>query len=266
MLSVSSKQAAPLKKPEPHAVYPWSIFSTVLVILISFMVLPIITQMIIGAIPSIMGWDSARGSQWISHSTLSNFLYVLIAELLTVSLLVWFVRLKKKSFWQTVALRRPCWKDAGYAGVGILCYFGLFIVVLTVVNLLLPIDTEQQQAIGFERGISGINLGLAFVSLVVLPPIVEEMIFRGYFFGTLRAHKFRLPLAILLTSLFFGALHLFGGGAGSSLLWIAFLDTFVLSVVLCYLREKTGSIWASIAVHALKNGFVFLNLFIISPR
>ncbi|MEK7153780.1 MAG: CPBP family intramembrane glutamic endopeptidase, partial [Patescibacteria group bacterium] len=124
---------------------------------------------------------------------------------------------------------------------------------------------EQEQALGFTRGISGTGLVMAFVSLVILPPLAEEIIFRGFLYGTLRANKVRAGVAILVTSLIFGSLHLFGAAEGG-LLWIAFVDTFILSLVLCYFREQNGTIWASVGIHALKNGFVFLNLFIINAH
>ena len=48
----------------------------------------------------------------------------------------------------------------------------------------------------------------------------------------------------------FAVAHLPEGGAAGPL-YIAALDTFVLSLVLIYLREKTGSLWASITLHAV---------------
>ncbi len=40
-------------------------------------------------------------------------------------------------------------------------------------------------------------------------------------------------------------------GDNQPLLWIAGIDTFVLSLVLTpYAREKTGSIWTSVGIHA----------------
>jgi hypothetical protein len=140
---------------------------------------------------------------------------------------------------------------------------GLFVIGLIIIDALFPINTNQEQALGFTRGVDGMELAMAFVGLVILPPIAEEIIFRGFFYGTLRANKIRKWSAIIVTSVLFGALHLFGAADGG-LLWIAFVDTFILSVVLCYFREKNGTLWASIGIHALKNGLVFLNLFIIN--
>jgi membrane protease YdiL (CAAX protease family) len=66
--------------------------------------------------------------------------------------------------------------------------------------------------------------------------------------------------AALLTSALFAVPHLLEGNG--SLLWIGGMDTFVLSLALCYLREKTGSLWAPVALHMLKNGVAYLALFV----
>ena len=263
MSNASSNQKKPLPATvTKQPVYNWKIPTAIILILTCFILLPIIAQIVVSSIPSLLGWSTDHADQWTQHSAFGNFLYVLLAESLTAGLLLWFIRRKKRHLSQVVALNRPQWRYILYGLAGVLCYFGIFIVVLTIVNTIVPIDTSKEQAIGFDKGIGGSDLFLAFTSLVILPPVVEEMVFRGFFYGTLRARKMSMPWAIGITSLFFATLHLFGSGDGS-LLWIAFVDTFVLSIVLCYLREITGSIWPTILVHALKNGFVFVNLFIL---
>ena len=66
--------------------------------------------------------------------------------------------------------------------------------------------------------------------------------------------------AVIGTSLLFAAGHLAEGGS-AGLLYIAAIDTFSLSLVLIYLREKTDGLWASMTLHALKNGIAFVALF-----
>lgn len=245
------------------ALYPWSIPAAAILVLISFLFLPVLAQVQISFYPTLLGWDAARAEDWVLNSPTANFLFVLLTEVLTLATLFWFITRRRVAFLQVVGLGRPRWRDVWQAALGLLVYFGLFILVIMLVEQLFPINTNQEQALGFTRGIGGAGLVMAFLSLVVLPPIAEEIIFRGFFYGTLRANKLGKWVAIIVTSTVFGALHLFGAAEGG-LLWIAFVDTFVLSVVLCYLREQNGTIWAAIGVHALKNGFVFLNLFIIN--
>jgi hypothetical protein len=95
---------------------------------------------------------------------------------------------------------------------------------------------------------------------VIIAPIAEEVLFRGYLLGKLKK-SVPIWLAILITSLLFGAFHLVNSGNYS---WNLAIDTFALSIVLCSLRVLTGSIWASILLHMVKNGIAFY-LFFISP-
>ncbi|HSD55696.1 MAG TPA: CPBP family intramembrane glutamic endopeptidase [Candidatus Saccharimonadales bacterium] len=260
MLSDSSKpEVATTPKTKT-----WSPLTAVLIVLASFLLAPAIVQMVLMGIPYLMGWDSFRAEQWLSESPVSSFFYVLLVETLTIGGLYIFTRYKKVSFRKVAALEKFKARDIGHALLGFLIYFGLFAIALTIVDQFVTLDTDQKQALGFSQGVGGLGLALAFVSLVVLPPIAEEIIFRGFLYGTLRK-RLGAWSTIIVTSIFFAGLHLFGAEEGG-LLWSAFVDVFVLSIVLCYLREQNGSIWASVGVHALKNGFVFLNLFIISAR
>jgi membrane protease YdiL (CAAX protease family) len=260
MLSDSSKPA-PTLEPKPKT---WSPVTAILMVLASFLVAPVIVQVVLMFVPNILGWDAATAKQWLQEAPLSNFLYVLFVEALTVGGLYWFTRYKKVSFRKIAGLGKFKVRDIGHGLLGILIYFGIFTILLTVVDQFVKLDTDQKQALGFNQGVSGAGLAMAFVSLVILPPIAEEIMFRGFFYGTLRKHLKSWP-TILVTSVFFASLHLFGAAEGG-LLWSAFVDVFALSIVLCYLREQNGSIWASMIVHALKNGFVFLNLFVINAH
>ena len=114
------------------------------------------------------------------------------------------------------------------------------------------IDLEQSQDVGFAGISQPYEYVLAFIALVILPPIAEEVLFRGYLFGRLRS-RMRLVLSALIVSVAFGFVH------GQ---WNVGIDTFVLSLFLCYLREATGSLWAPIVLHAIKNGLAYALLFI----
>ena len=114
------------------------------------------------------------------------------------------------------------------------------------------IDMDQEQETGFQDLRLPIEYVMAFIALVVLPPIAEELLFRGYLFGRLR-EKFGFWLSATVVSVVFGFVHL---------QWNVAVDVAVLSLFLCYLREKTGSIWASIVLHSIKNGVAYVLLFI----
>lgn len=149
----------------------------------------------------------------------------------------------------------PTWTDLGLSIVGIVVYFVLAMIVTALMMLLLPeMDWQAAQNVGFSDLSSWGDKALAFVSLVVVAPVAEEIIFRGWLYGKMRAS---MPAwaSILLVSVLFGAVH------GQ---WNVGVNVFCLSVVLCLLRELTGTIWSGIVVHMLKNGIAFYLLF-ISP-
>lgn len=141
----------------------------------------------------------------------------------------------------------------GYALIGWGAYLILTVIVQAIASSLLTgIDFEQKQDIGFSA-VSGIfEVLVTFLAIVVAVPIIEEVVFRGYFYGSLRP-KMSWWLASIIVGAVFGAAH------GQ---WNVAFDTFVMSMVACYLREKTGSIWAGIFLHGFKNALAFSILFL----
>lgn len=77
----------------------------------------------------------------------------------------------------------------------------------------------------------------------IVTPIIEELMFRGFMFGGLK--KYTNPLiSAVVVSVIFSLVHF-------DLVYAPFL--FVFSMVLCWLREKSGSLFPSMAMHALFN-------------
>jgi len=147
------------------------------------------------------------------------------------------------------------WKDIGLAPAGFIVYFiGSSLLVYLASQVFSGFDVNQVQEVGFTR-LSGYDeYALAFVTLIIVAPVAEEILFRGFLYGRLRR---RMPIwvAILVTSALFGFIH------GQ---WNVGLDVFALSIVLCSLREITGGIWSGILLHMLKNSVAFFIIF-ISP-
>lgn len=112
-------------------------------------------------------------------------------------------------------------------------------------------DIGQAQELGLPE-VNDNNLWLTGIFLVGIVPIVEEFIFRGYLFGLLRRYT-PFWLSAVITSILFGAAHF---------QWNVAINVGILSLALCYMREKTGSIWSGVALHALKNFIAFLLLFV----
>ena len=196
-----------------------------------------------------------------SHTSLDDsigaqFAFVLIAEGLAAWLVLWIVRRRGLKL-STIGLgRRPVKSDLYKALAGFGVFYVILIIASIVVTNLSPKLVSQKQNIGFTNLRTSSDQVLAFISLVLLPPLGEEVLVRGYLYSGLRRVWKFLP-ALLVTSLFFGAAHLEFGN-GTPLVWAAAIDTFLLSVVLVYLREKTGALYAGMVVHMLNNLIAFL--------
>jgi membrane protease YdiL (CAAX protease family) len=191
-------------------------------------------------------------NQSILNATVSALVYMLTLFLLIA--VPSFIKKRHTTTMKDVGLDRlPSWTDILITPAGLIIYLILSsLLMLAATHLLTWVDISQSQTTGFSNLSKYYEYILAFVTLVLVAPIAEEILFRGYLYDKLK--KF-IPFwaAMLITSALFGAIH------GQ---WDLAIDTFALSMVLCSLREATGSLWASILLHMTKNAIAFYILFI----
>jgi membrane protease YdiL (CAAX protease family) len=187
----------------------------------------------------------------VMTTILAAFIYILTIAL--VIGLPWLIR-KQRITKKDIGLDRlPLWKDILMAPAGLVIYILISALLTITITALIPgFDAGQQQDTGFNGVTQQYELILAFITLVIIAPVAEEVLFRGYLLGKLRKY---VPVwaAILATSILFGLIH----GA-----WNLAIDTFALSIILCILRITTGSLWAPILLHMTKNGIAFFILFV----
>ncbi|HMS83934.1 MAG TPA: JDVT-CTERM system glutamic-type intramembrane protease [Nitrospira sp.] len=99
---------------------------------------------------------------------------------------------------------------------------------------------------------------VAFLSIALWQPLLEELLFRGIIQGHMLQPLTRwkpwigLSMPNLLTSLFFSLAHL----AGHSITWS--LLVFVPSLCFGFVRDRFGSVYPSIILHAFYNVGHFL--------
>lgn len=169
---------------------------------------------------------------------------------------------KELSFWQEVGLIGwPTWTDIGLSVAGFIIYL-IAAAILTALFSLFPwFNAGEAQELGFSVYAGGVDRLIAFVTLVIIAPIAEEIIFRGYLYAKLKARfsekvseKASIAISIVLVSLLFGLVHM---------QWNVGVNVFAMSVVLCAMREVTGTIHAGILTHMIKNGVAFYLLFVL---
>lgn len=100
---------------------------------------------------------------------------------------------------------------------------------------------------------------LAVLSIVLLAPLIEETLFRGFLQSYIRKHL-GPKQAILITSVCFSLFHYSSGQALSNISII--IPLFVLSIFLGFLYEKQGSLLAPMALHSCFNTISVINLYL----
>ncbi|MGI0134284.1 MAG: lysostaphin resistance A-like protein [Candidatus Micrarchaeaceae archaeon] len=219
---------------------------------------------ILSLVPTAQHWSHARANDWLTNSVSAQFAFVAISDGLVLAGIAWLLTLFRWR-WQDIGLKWPkLWHIAvGFAAV--VPYYVAYIVLVMGLKAFIPaLNIDQRQQIGFDTVHGGASLLLTFISLVVIPPIVEEVAMRGFLYTGLRKWLPRV-VAALAVSVLFGAAHLMEGGAAGPL-WVGAIDTFTLSLVLVSLREMTGNLWAGISLHAAKNGIAFILLYLVAGR
>lgn len=224
-------------------------------VLIIFILSQLAAAFIAGAILSAIH-PHANFNDLINNSAPGEFLYVILAEAMAVGLVLMVLKNRGLGLANIGLGRRPRWGDLKKAVIGFFVFYALLIVANLVLSQIFPaLNSNQTQDVGFNHLNGSIDQIVAFAALVILPPLGEEPLVRGYLYTGLRS-RWKFWSAAVVTSLLFGAAHL-DTGSGPAALWSAGLDTFILSLVLVYLREKSGALYAGMLVHMLNNMVAF---------
>lgn len=172
---------------------------------------------------------------------------------------------KKRASSKTLGFDRwPSWSDIGFGLLAVLPYYMLSAAVVWVgMDVFKVIDPDVGQQIGFDNLTVRIEFILVFITLVIMAPLAEELLFRGYFLGRMSERTGKWS-AVLVTSVAFGLMHLVGVNESGSIVlqWGAAADTFAMGLAAGVLRMFTGSIWAGVLLHGLKNAVAYYFLFI----
>lgn len=133
---------------------------------------------------------------------------------------------------------------------------GLFLVqfIATFINVLLlhqaAPSTHTQDIVNLTRASP-----LFIFTVSVIGPMLEEIVFRKIFFGSLRS-KMPFIIAAAISSFVFAVVHM-------DLSHL--LTYFLIGFFLCYVYARTGRIWVTMIMHAGMNSIVILvNLAIAS--
>jgi CAAX protease family protein len=149
----------------------------------------------------------------------------------------WHFGLRRTRFWPTVG-----WAAAGMGA------FWLFVILYSLL-----VGPEGQQDTLDTLGTKDSTFALfgAAILVVTIAPFAEEFFFRAFFYRSLRT-RFSVAPAALINGAIFGLIHFEGVDTLEILPILA-----VLGLIFCLVYERTGNLFACIALHSLNNFLAF---------
>ncbi|MFQ6677391.1 MAG: lysostaphin resistance A-like protein [Fidelibacterota bacterium] len=182
------------------------------------------------------------------NSPIVNFLSLFIGQGFMVVPLILFLVARKESLLSRLRIRKislPVIISTAILSVGLIIMVDEFDRLSGL--LFTPPEFLDQMGVMLKFDSLSVALFLMF-GLVLLAPLGEELIFRGFLQQFLEEYWQDITRAVLVTSLFFAIIHL-------NPFWL--IQIYILGVMLGYLAWKTGSIWAGFILHA-SNNFIAL--------
>lgn len=134
-------------------------------------------------------------------------------------------------------------------GFGAAAWLGYLVLAIPIAALFQPEQQDVTTNLGVDDGTS-LQLAIAGVLIIAGAAFSEEIFFRGFFFTGLR-ERLSFLWAAVVSGFVFGSLHLVSGD------WAVALQLSVFGVVLAYIYDRSGSLWASIIAHAINNSIAF---------
>ncbi len=189
-----------------------------------------------------------------SDGILPTAVYMLIL----VAGIAGFLRLRNIDLWRLFGFDRVSRGRAMATGLGlILAAFPIIVAVASLSQKLLDTGTHEQELVTLFRDVTRksdtATMAKIILAGVVIAPITEEFLFRGYFYGALKRYSGGFVSAVFVSALF-AAIHLNLASAPS---------LFILALCLTIAYESTGCILVPVTMHALFNlgqlVFLFVN-------
>ena len=135
--------------------------------------------------------------------------------------------------------------------VGLVALYGLNELAYRLTNLSITNRTNLNDTAISAQMDSAPYMTLLIV--VLLAPFVEEVLFRGLVFGNLKGKS--RPVAYVVSCALFALLHVwqFAVVHQDVTYFLLMLQYLVPGVVLAWAYDRSGTLWTSIALHALAN-------------
>lgn len=218
---------------------PWSPWTGILATLAGFGIASVLTAILLLAVAGTENGELGDIPAAASIAALVLQDVILLAVALGAAALA--ARPRPWHFgWRPV---RAFWPAVGWGALLYVSFIALAAGWLTLIGQTDEKDTLAQD-LGADESVAAAIVIAVLVAYAA--PVVEELLFRGLMFGSLRSRLGVLPAAAI-TGVLFGGAHA-AGSPPAFLLPLAFLG-----FGLCLLYHRTGSLYPSMAVHAINN-------------
>jgi uncharacterized protein len=187
----------------------------------------------------------------VGTSLVSPTLYLLGVGIYLAVILGVYLFAARRVGWGPLGLRQAPWSS--YALVG--PFFILEIIGLVLVNGLVGLlaggfENPQVDSITGGQALGPLELAMLLVLVAGLVPFAEELFFRGMLYPVLRSRMGPIA-AIVANAALFSVAHFIP---------LLIPGLFVVGLLLAYLRERSGSIWPSVCLHALQNSLALVSI------
>jgi membrane protease YdiL (CAAX protease family) len=226
---------------------PWRIRDALVAFLLPWVVLPLgivaVLQLLAPSLPSIQNYLHAL-SQNQPQASFSLVLVTAVSAVLTIN-----YYLRKYHVGPKDLGLRPfsLWRAAVYLVIVLVAFGFLVEGAYLVAKAVDPSFNASQAQTNQFIGSSHFSV-LSLFAVVIIPPFIEESVFRGFMFPAI-TKRYGVVIGAIATSVLFGFAHLQGNIS---------VYTFVLSLLLCGLYLRTNSIIPGMAVHMLNNYVAYL--------
>ena len=181
------------------------------------------------------------------HPIADNLTSILSMTVLILFIL-WRMKLRNISFDSLGSLRLK--RNDLFLGT---LFLFLFVVLEEIYMWLLGIEMPK----GFIDFMLSEPLILGLISVIIIAPIAEEFIFRGFLYSQLKITKLGPWGAVTISSLLWTIIHF-------QYEPLILIILFIFGIFLGYIRMAYNSLSLPIALHAINNSFAFVMAYFLS--
>ena len=191
----------------------------------------------------------------LSRPELSIGSMVLLYGLLLFFLYLSLSVLRGSTFWRTLGWRAITRSDGAKPANPWLYFLGG--CSLSILVFIVTAKVQPKEDLPIEEVFRFKGTAMWFMAMAVLvAPLVEETVFRGYLYPLL-AKTFGVATGVIVTGVLFGLMH----GAQLGWTWGLVSVLIFVGVVFTFVRARTGSVFASFLLHLGYNSMIAVATF-----